>query len=237
MPATDPGTRKEVAPQPTPQEPSAPAVTAPPAIPEPATPPEGQSAGKKVQGELPRPVPSVLEKFRLFSGEKTPGNLVGLFDREPGATFSQTPPICIADGKSSVKVTIARVPGDTTPTFSLSSARYVSLEQADDGGWQLVVTPDRGALRASVRLQADGAQVEIPLTVAPRADVVTDKTGRVSAADFLLFLKTRGSESAPKGDLNGDGRRDYLDDYIYTANFLALQQGGEKKEIPAQPKP
>ena len=52
----------------------------------------------------------------------------------------------------------------------------------------------------------------------------------VTEADFQLFLKERGTPSASRFDLNRDGRRDYLDDYIFTANYLVkMQEQGKKK--------
>jgi hypothetical protein len=41
-------------------------------------------------------------------------------------------------------------------------------------------------------------------------------------ADFAQFLKD-GSEPKPKRDLNGDGRHDYQDDFIYTVNYLIVK--------------
>jgi len=81
----------------------------------------------------------------------------------------------------------------------------------------------------------EAAQQEIPLTVSPQADVDLDKSGSVTEADFQLFLKTRGTDDAPKFDLNGDGKRDYQDDYIFTANYL-VKAGNVKKDLPPAPK-
>ena len=192
--------------------------------------PEPPPAAKKPQAEPPRPVQSVLEKFRLFAGERTPKNLVALFDRDQGAAFSQSPAICLADGKSSVRIVITKVSGDKAPNFSFNHAVYLSLQPAGDGEWQVEVRPDKGALRASVSMLSDGAQQEIPLTVAPPVDIDLDKSGAVNEANFQLFLKTRGTEGAPRFDLNGDGKRDYQDDYIYTANYLAMKAMQDKKD-------
>ena len=38
--------------------------------------------------------------------------------------------------------------------------------------------------------------------------------------DVNRFLAERGTEKAPLGDLNNDGRRDYRDDYIMVGNYL-----------------
>ncbi len=73
-------------------------------------------------------------------------------------------------------------------------------------------------------------KLEIPLTVSPKARVDLIQTDKVSEADFALFLKERGAAGAPKFDLNGDGKRDYLDDYIFTANYLAAQKEKSGKE-------
>jgi hypothetical protein len=220
--------RKEVAGEPVPQE------TLEKALPSPSPPgataaPETQPAEKKMQGSSPKPLQSVLEKFRLFAGEKTVKSLAALFDRDKDAPFSQIPPICIADGKATVKVIIPHVSGDKAPNFAFDSTRYVSLSQPGDGIWQVEVRPDKGAIKASISMLKDGALQEFPLTVAPKVDADLDKSGKVTEADFLLFLKTRGTESAPRFDLNGDGKRDYLDDYIFTANYLVTTAGKGNK--------
>jgi hypothetical protein len=236
MPSDDAAARerKEAPAQPTPQEPRESAAAAPPPSEAPAA-PEAPPAAKKAQEPF-KPVQSVLEKFRLFTGEKTVQNLVALFDRDKAAFFRQTPPICIADGKASVKVLISKVSDDKAPNFAFNSARYVSLTRPGEGEWQIEVRPDKGVVRASISMLTDGAQQEIPLTVTPKVNVDLDKSGKVTDADFLLFLKTRGTESAPKFDLNGDGKRDYQDDYIFTANYLLTVAEKDKKEVPVPAK-
>jgi hypothetical protein len=211
-----------------------------PAAPAPATETpvasESQPAPKQEQKEAPRAVPSVLEKFRLYSGEKTPQKLAALFDRDPAANFSQTPPILIADGKASVKVTISKVTGERAPNFSFTQAHRPSLKQTGDGDWLVEVVPDKGALKASISMLVDGVQQEIPLTVAPQADLDLDGSGTVNLADWQFFLKTTGTEAAPRFDLNKDGKRDYKDDYIFAANYLALKGTKDLKDVPAQKK-
>ena len=228
MPTDDSATRerKEAPGQPAKPESSDVAGAAPVSSEAPVAP---EAQPKKAQAYIPTPVQSVLERFRLFTGEKTPKNLVALFDRDPGAPFSQFPPVCVADGKASVRVSIPKVTGDKDPNFTFNHASYLSLKQAGDGEWQVVVRPDKGALKASISMLTDGGQQEIPLTVSPAADIDLNKSGTVGEADFQLFLKTRGSDAAPKFDLNKDGKRDYQDDYIFTVNYLVMKAARDKK--------
>ena len=117
------------------------------------------------------------------------------------------------------------------PNFAFNSARYVSLARGDEGEWEVEVRPDAGAVSASVTMLANGTLQEFPLTVTPKVEVSLIKPGKVSEADFLLFLKETGTPAAPGHDLNGDGKRDYLDDYIFTANYLLKvgEQANNKK--------
>ena len=205
---------------PEPPAPSAPdsAETKPPKDVQPAPPP-------------PKPVQAVLESFRLYQGERTVKNLSALFNREGGTNFSQYPAIAVADGKATVKLIISKVAGERAPNFAFNSARYVSLARGDEGEWEVEVRPDAGAVSASVTMLANGTLQEFPLTVTPKVEVSLIKPGKVSEADFLLFLKETGTPAAPGHDLNGDGKRDYLDDYIFTANYLLKvgEQANNKK--------
>lgn len=243
MPSDDPGTRERK------DAPVQPAPGAPPQVPQEShdgtvTPPESSeappapeapAANKKAAEEQPQTAQSVLEKFRLFAGEKTPDKFIALFEPGQGTPFHQAPPVCIADGKSSLKITISKVAGDRAPNFAFNHAKYLSLRQTGDGEWQVEIMPEKGAVRASISMVTEATQQEIPLTVSPQADVDLDKSGTVTEADFQLFLKTRGTDGAPNFDLNGDGKRDYQDDYIFTANYL-VKATKEKKDLPPAPK-
>jgi hypothetical protein len=157
--------------------------------------------------------------------------LVALFKRDSDANFTQSPEIAIADGKTNVLLLITKVAGDKAPNFAFDSAHFVTLRRGGEGEWEVEVKPDKGAVKASVTMLTDGVAQVLPLTVAPRVKVDLDKSGVVTEADFQRFLKERGTASAPKHDLNGDGKRDYLDNYIYTANYLAtMEEKGRKKK-------
>jgi hypothetical protein len=106
----------------------------------------------------------------------------------------------------------------------------VSCKKLAESEWLVEARPDKGATRAAIIINlADGKTRETPLTISPKARVDLVIPGKVTETDFALFLKERGTTSAPKFDLNGDGKRDYLDDYIFTANYLVTQEK-EKKE-------
>jgi hypothetical protein len=174
---------------------------------------------KKGVAQAPQPVQSVLEKFRLFTGDRTVSNLTALFKGNDAATFTQSPAIAISDGKSTVKVIISKVSGEKAPTFTFDSARAVSVHSLGEGEWEVIAKPQKGVLKASIVMLSNGVAQEIPLTVAPKAETVLSKSG-APEADFQLFLNDRGTASAPSYDLNGDGKHDYQDDFIYTANYL-----------------
>ncbi|HJV34717.1 hypothetical protein [Geomonas sp.] len=209
-----------------------------------ASPPQvgqGEATASKVAAPAaspiaPQPVESVLERFRLFKGEKTIRNLTALFDRDPAAPFTQIPAIAIADGKATVRVVVSNLSGDKAPTFSLTSAEYVTSRRLADGEWEIEVRPDKGAVKAIVKLFYNGVTQELPLAVTPKVDVALLKKGEVSEGDFLVFLTQRGTAAEPKFDLNRDGKRDYVDDYIFTANYLVQtgRQAGQQLTPPSK---
>ena len=186
---------------------------------------------------VPQRVQSVLERFRLFQGERTVNSLTGLFSSQGAASFSQSPAIGIADGKASVMLKISKVPGSKSPNFAFNSARYVSLTGLGNGQWEVEARPEKDAVKASITMLANDAFQELPLTVAPKAEVVLNKSGQLTEADFLLFLQERGTASAPKFDMNGDGKRDYVDDYIFTANYLVKMEEKANKKTTTEQKP
>jgi hypothetical protein len=176
---------------------------------------------------------SVLTKFRDYKGEMTPKALQELFKPEEGANYRQQPPIALSDGMAAVKVRVA-VPATAknAPNFALKDAKLVSLRRDGDAAWVVEAKPVKGTLSATVTMLLDGAITEIPVVVAPPTDITVVKPGVApTEAEFSQFLKERGMDKAPRFDLNKDGKRDYLDDYIFTANYLVLtskNQAGAK---------
>jgi len=195
-----------------------------------------QPAPAPAPAPAPQPIVSTLERFQGMQGPKSVASLTALFKRDPATGYTQSPAIAIADGKGTVKLVIANVPGDRAPNFAFSAASYVSLSRNDEGGWVVEVRPEAGVVKASVTMLAGGVMQEFPLIVAPKAEVRLTKGAEVSEADFQLFLKERGTAAASKFDLNGDGKRDFLDDYIFTANYLVQTEQKSGKKGAEQPK-
>lgn len=159
---------------------------------------------------------SVLDRFRTYQGEKTPETMIALFTKAVSPTIHQVPAVAICDGKATVRVTVdlAAIKGTST-NFALTGAKMVSLKKEDgSGSWVLDALPQMNTLKATVTILSSGSVIEFPLTVVPPVAGVSTKQ-----ADFAAFLKDSGAK-VPKHDLNSDGRHDYLDDFIYTANYL-----------------
>jgi hypothetical protein len=179
-------------------------------------PPKGAAEKKYV------PIKSVLEQFRLFKGEKSPKTLVALFNNSAEG-IRQEPPVALSDGGTRVKVIIERPSsGKNAPNFALKGAKLESLKMEGDAAWVVEVLPNKGVYEATITMLRDGTMTEIPLTVAPplpAADKIGEG-GKLTEADFKRFLNERGTEKASRFDQNGDGKRDYIDDYIFTANYI-----------------
>ena len=167
---------------------------------------------------------SVLDRFRAYRGEKTPAILIELFTKAISPSISQVPAVAISDGKATVRVTVdlSAIKGTSTD-FTLAGAKLVSLKKENDSDtWILDALPQVNSLKATVTISNSGSVIEFPLTVVPPAAAVSAKQ-----ADFAAFLKDSGAK-VPKHDLNGDGRHDYLDDFIYTAHYLIKSSAAAK---------
>jgi hypothetical protein len=173
---------------------------------------------------------SIVERFREFQRERTPAALMSLFDQDGAIGFRQDPPVVIADGKNTVQVTFISDPVKKEASdVAVSGAKLVSLKKDQDysNTWVAELQPEKDAVHSSLTVFLEKITIVYPIAVAPARDIDLDKSGKVSEADFALFLSKRGTGKKPEFDLNGDGKRDYLDDYLFTANYLALRQGAK----------
>ena len=191
-----------------------------PAEPDAVKPGVTPAAGEKAVSEPKPPVKvtvtsyqGALENFRAHRGEKSPAILLGLLNREISPTIHQEPALALSDGKSTVKI-IAEASVGKSPKFMLTGAELVTLSKDDSSGtWIIEALPNNGVLQASLTIMTDSATIDYPLTLAPPVAGIS-----TVEADFAAFLKDSGS-SKPKRDLNGDGRHDYQDDFIYAVNY------------------
>lgn len=160
---------------------------------------------------------ATLESFRTYQGEKSPAIFVALMTREVSPTIHQEPVVALSDGTTTVKIRVMLTGTDEeSPNFALNGAKMVSLNK-DAATWIIEAQPQMGILQASLTILAGSEIIEFPLTLAPPvAGLSADE------ADFAAFLKDNGVVP-PKRDLNGDRRHNYLDDFIYTANYLSLK--------------
>lgn len=194
-------------------------VTEPAAVIRPAEPPAGVKPASEPQKPDKIKITSykgTLENFRAYTGQKSPAILIELFGRNISSTIRQEPAPVLSDGKTPVKLlaTIEET-GNKSPNFALNGARLISLNKDDaTHTWIIEALPQAGTMQASLTILTDSETIEYPLTLAPPVeDFVADEAG------FAGFLTDSG-KATPKHDLNGDGRHDYLDDFIYTANYL-----------------
>ncbi len=182
--------------------------------------------------------PSVAERIKALSDKPTMEKLVAAFVLAKDLPYLQSPRIVLTDGKTSVSITVS-LGGEAkeTPTFALDHGKLLSLKQNEEGEWLVEALPSQNANDASLTVSLGESVARIPLTVAqPLTAKQLGDLKQVSDKSFGQFLKERGTKDLPRYDLNGDGKRDYLDDYIFAANYLAQREAspsGDKKALPA----
>jgi len=168
-----------------------------------------------------------LDTFSAYRGEKSPVILVALIGREVSPIIRQEPAVALSDGKKTLKIMAYLGLGDgNSPNFALNGADLISLSRspAPSTDWIIEALPRAGSTRASLTILTNNEMIDYPLTLAPPVAGISGLD-----ADFSAFLKDSGAWP-PKHDLNGDGRHDYLDDFIYTANYLAARAHKNEKK-------
>lgn len=215
-----------------PTPPPAPVHTEEPAAPkiEEPTHPAGKPVPEAKIEETPQYVlhKGVLDRFKQYKGSKQLSAAAVLFDKKVAQNIHQEPAILLSDGNSKAILTVD-IPSRITssPNFAAVGGKLVSFKQdkQSKGRWTIEVLPDAGAVRVTVTIIVGAEEFEYPLTVAPPAKtaLTLDEPG------WNRFLKEVGTSSAPQHDLNNDGLRDYVDEFIFVANHIA------RKSAPAKP--
>lgn len=164
---------------------------------------------------------SVLDRFRSYTGPRTEEALTALFRPSGDASIRQLPLIALSDGRTAINITARIVPlAGMAVNFSLEGATLLTLRNIKADEWHIKALPDKGAASMALFVVNGEKTTRYPLVAAPPLPAGTD----LSRQGFLEFLEKSGNRAKNVTDLNGDGRNDYLDDYIFTANFLANQR-------------
>jgi hypothetical protein len=163
---------------------------------------------------------SILERFQEYHGERTAESFISLFEQDSFIGFRQEPPIALSDGKSSVKVTFISTPGNKTSSdVAVMGARFISIKKDPDNTntWIVELVPEKGAYQASLMVSQGEIVMLYPLAIAPKVELI--KSGTVTEEDYHRYLSERSTPKSTQYDHNGTGGP--LNDYIYTANYLA----------------
>jgi hypothetical protein len=175
---------------------------------------------------------SIPTLFREYAGPRTPAAMTVLITGNTPSGVRQEPLIALSDGTSKVKVSLDMPVGAKSPNFALNGATLVSLRREGDL-YLLEVIPDAGVYEARITILNNGSITEVPLTVTQPLNPAFMPGGILNETALGLYLK---GEPGKRSDLNGDGKVDYLDDYIITANYLIIKQKAVPK-LPMQFKP
>jgi hypothetical protein len=176
---------------------------------------------------------SVLEHFHQYTGKESIKAFIAFFGQESLIGFNQEPPIALADGKATIKISFIAMPsGNKKPEIKVNGAVLASMIRDPDNTntWIAELKPGKKAVSASLDVNQGKVVMEFPVIVAPRVNVDLDKSGAVTEADFKLFLRDRGKALKPHFDMNNDGKRDFVDNYIFTANYIVMK--ASEKRVP-----
>ncbi|AJE03233.1 hypothetical protein [Geobacter pickeringii] len=166
--------------------------------------------------------PSVLDRFLSYSGKRTIGALVPLFeagrdDRE----MRQEPVVALSDGTTELLMTVSVEPADTPGLkFVLIGLHFLALQRSDDRHWQIRAVPRKGSSRASLMVVTDRSVVaEFPVTVAPPLEVGPESC----AADAEVLTGHQVAVDPPSDilPLAEAGEGGMAAAYVHTANCLA----------------
>ena len=170
----------------------------------------------------------ILDRFKQYQGSKQLSSMVTLFDRQVAQNINQEPAIVVSNGQSKATLTVdipARI--SSLPNFAVSGGTLVSFRQDKQikSHWVIEVLPEAGSLKVAVTIIAGAEGFEYPLTIVTpvKMALTLDESG------WNRFLSELGTTTAPLHDLNNDGVRDYMDEFIFVANYLV------KKSAPVIP--
>jgi len=195
-------------------------------------------------GESDMAYKPILDLVRSYSGPRDGNGLANLFSRPADPAVRQSPAIALSDGRTAVLIAARITPvADSPVNFSLEGAELLSMKKIRGDEWQIKAMPGKGTTRMALVVMQGERKIRYPLTVAPPVPDGTD----LSDHAFHQFFADDGGRL----DLNRDGLKDYQDDYLFLANYLAKQNAtgrdrSARKQralqrslsvVPAPPKP
>jgi hypothetical protein len=201
------------------------------------TKPSNKSTSDSKAGETPQLVAykGILDQFKLYSGSKKFSTMVKFFDKKTAQTINQDPPIVLSNGQSSATLTVdIQSKTNSSLNFAVNGGKLISFKRdaqmADR--WIIEVLPEIAATGTTITIIAGEDDFEFPLTVTPliKTKLTLDEPG------WNTFLKEVGTVKAPLHDFNNDGVRDYVDEFIFIANYLAKKTAAPKS-VPTPIKP
>lgn len=200
--------------------------------PAPMTVPTGKPSGDTKTEETPQFIvyKGILDRFKVYSGNKNLAAMAAFFNKKITRSIQQDPDPALSNGTSKVVLTIHVPPGTTAPPgFAVEGGTLVTFtrDKLAKGRWNVEILPDAGAVRTTVTVSTETEEFEYPLTIAPLIKTALS----LDEAGWGRFLNEAGTTESPLHDFNGDGVRDYIDEYIFVANYLT----GKSK--PAQTTP
>lgn len=160
---------------------------------------------------------AVSQLFKDFKGEREPKALISLFASLEIPDFRQEPAIAFSDGITPMKISLRFKPlGNESPKFIVQGANVQQLRsEGENYTWIIEAVPKKSVTEGKITVIDGKRIVEFPLTVTPQVNSALKGTAKPSDSDFALYLA-----KPSRYDLNKDGKFDYVDDYIYTANYI-----------------
>lgn len=162
----------------------------------------------------------ILDQFRQFTGSKKLSAYKALFDKRVAQEIHQEPALLVSNGQSKAVLTVD-IPASkkSSLNFAVNGGTLVSfkLDTQGKGSWIVEVLPKSGSAVVTLTILSGTEVYEYPLTVVPpvKTTLTFDQPG------WDRFLKEVGTAKAPLHDLNNDGVRDYIDEYIFVAHCLS----------------
>lgn len=174
---------------------------------------------------------SIPERFHSYSGVRNLSAMGELFVNPHPSGIIQLPKIAVSDGASNVVIEL-KLTGEAAfaPNFAAKGAKLVSISHPVADKWVATVLPDKGSWNSSLIIMNSAVVLEVPLVVTPALP------SGIAPDVNILFAHTDNKENLGTitRDLNEDGKLDYLDDYVFTANYLVGKQSVKSANEPTK---